>query len=59
MITERSYIHASDILHRDVSPDNIFINRDEDPVLIDFGASSWISDGNTKANSALAIVKDG
>lgn len=59
MIAALSYIHASDILHRDVSPDNIFINRDEDPVLIDFGASSWISDGNTKANSALAIVKDG
>lgn len=33
-------IHAVDVLHRDIKPDNIFIQRqNEQPVLIDFGAA--------------------
>ncbi len=59
MVAALSYVHANDILHRDVSPDNIFMTPDHQPVLIDFGASSWISEGGVEGKSALTIVKDG
>lgn len=59
MIRALDYIHKSDILHRDISPDNIIINLEEQPVLIDFGAASWISDAGHASRSALTVVKDG
>jgi len=34
-----SAVHAKDLLHRDLKPDNIFIREDDIPVLIDFGAA--------------------
>ncbi|MDJ0696590.1 serine/threonine-protein kinase [Mastigocoleus sp. MO_188.B34] len=34
-----SYIHAKDVIHRDISPDNLMLRRSDNlPVLIDFGA---------------------
>ncbi|WP_066383826.1 MULTISPECIES: serine/threonine-protein kinase [unclassified Anabaena] len=33
-----SYIHAQDVVHRDISPDNLILRRSDNlPVLIDFG----------------------
>jgi len=32
-------MHAADILHRDIAPDNIIIRPDGTPVLLDFGAA--------------------
>jgi serine/threonine protein kinase len=32
-------IHASEIIHRDIKPDNIIIRSDGSPVLIDFGSA--------------------
>lgn len=33
------YLHSRNILHRDIKPDNILINRSGLPVIIDFGAA--------------------
>ena len=32
-------VHNSNVLHRDIKPDNIFITDEGDPVLIDFGSA--------------------
>lgn len=34
-----SLVHAADMLHRDVKPENIMIRSDGTPILIDFGAA--------------------
>jgi len=37
-----SYIHDRNIIHRDISPDNIMLHQDQNvPVLIDFGVGKW------------------
>lgn len=54
------HIHELGILHRDISPDNIIINEQNEPILIDFGAAR--ESDNKKATrmlSALRVVKDG
>ncbi len=33
------FIHDNDMLHRDISPDNVLINKAGEPILIDFGAA--------------------
>jgi serine/threonine protein kinase len=34
-----SHIHKLDVYHKDIKPDNIFLRKNADPMLIDFGAS--------------------
>ncbi|WP_068114872.1 serine/threonine protein kinase [Tropicimonas marinistellae] len=51
-----SHIHARGILHRDISPDNILIEKNGNPVLIDFGAARAQA---ARDASALQAVKDG
>lgn len=37
-----AYIHDSNIIHRDISPDNIMLHQDLNiPMLIDFGVGKW------------------
>ncbi len=52
-----SVVHAADLLHRDIAPDNIIVRRDGSPVLIDFGAARGDLAQFTRTVSAL--VKPG
>lgn len=52
-------VHQNDLLHRDISPDNILLDKWGTPVLIDFGAAREEASQQTRAISAVLIVKDG
>lgn len=52
-------VHQNDLLHRDISPDNILLDKWGTPVLIDFGAAREEASQQTRAVSAVLIVKDG
>jgi serine/threonine protein kinase len=53
------FIHDQGMLHRDISPDNILINKELHPVLIDFGAAREEATKQSRVLSALRVVKDG
>ena len=53
------YVHDRGVLHRDISPDNILLDGDMRPVLIDFGAAREEASKQTRVLSALRVVKDG
>lgn len=52
-------VHEQDLLHRDISPDNILLDKWGSPVLIDFGAAREEASRETRALSAVLVVKDG
>ena len=54
------YLHGQNILHRDISPDNILVNKkNSEPLLIDFGAAREEVSKASRVLSALRVVKDG
>jgi len=44
LINTLSYIHSKNIIHADISPLNIIINDDFEPIIFDFGISQNIND---------------
>ena len=52
-------VHQNDLLHRDISPDNILLDKWGNPILIDFGAAREEASRETRAVSAVLVVKDG
>ncbi len=59
MLEAVAFIHKSNVLHRDISPDNILLNSEGEPILIDFGAAREQASKASRALSALRVVKDG
>jgi len=52
-----SVVHAAEMLHRDIAPDNIIVRSDGAPVLIDFGAAR--GDIAQHSRTVSALVKPG
>lgn len=59
MLDAVGFIHNQGMLHRDISPDNILLDQDMRPVLIDFGAAREEASKKSRVLSALRVVKDG
>lgn len=60
MLHAIKYVHGLGMLHRDISPDNILIDKSGEPILIDFGAArEYASQSSYRAFSKLKFVKDG
>ncbi|GHA58370.1 hypothetical protein GCM10008927_24970 [Amylibacter ulvae] len=52
-------IHASGMLHRDISPDNILIDQNDNPVLIDFGAAKQEASQHGPKMTSIRVTKEG
>ncbi len=55
VLTALQKVHEAGILHRDVAPDNILIDKNGRPVLLDFGAARI----DSESHSSLIIGKKG
>ncbi|MFO1202583.1 MAG: serine/threonine-protein kinase [Tabrizicola sp.] len=60
MLDAVGHVHDRGLLHRDISPDNILLDKASgQPILIDFGASRKEVTRKSRALSGLRVVKDG
>jgi serine/threonine protein kinase len=46
-------LHARGVYHRDIAPDNIFVEADGRPVLLDFGAARRVIEGQTQSLTVI------
>lgn len=53
VLSTLSAVHPSGIIHRDISPGNIFLTKSGEVKLIDFGASRYASATHTKSLSII------
>jgi non-specific serine/threonine protein kinase len=54
-----SYVHDRGLLHRDIAPDNILLDAEDNPILIDFGAAREEASRVSRMVTQHATVKDG
>jgi serine/threonine protein kinase len=60
MLEALGHVHEKGLLHRDISPDNMLLDKASgQPILIDFGASRKEVTRKSRAVSGLRVVKDG
>jgi len=59
MLSAVEFIHQVGILHRDISPDNILIDKTGNPILIDFGAASEQVARATRVLTGRRVIKEG
>ena len=57
LLSALEVVHEANLLHRDIAPDNILIDRRGNPILIDFGACR--EDIRERSQKVSAIVKHG
>ena len=57
VIESLNSVHEVGIIHRDVAPDNIFVTKNGDVKLIDFGASRYAT--TSKSRSLSVLIKPG
>ena len=56
MLEAIDYVHSQGMLHRDISPDNILVKDNGEPVLIDFGSAREHASQSTRRLSRLKFV---
>ncbi|MBO7251832.1 MAG: leucine-rich repeat protein, partial [Oscillospiraceae bacterium] len=62
IITALSSVHQANLVHRDISPDNIMVLPDGSTKLLDFGAARYVENADAEKNrqtSTQAVLKDG
>ena len=59
MLEALSLVHEHGMLHRDITPSNIIISQDDEPVLIDFGTAREEATKSSRILSVLRVVKEG
>ncbi|WP_238382676.1 serine/threonine protein kinase [Tabrizicola thermarum] len=59
MLSAVDFIHQAGILHRDISPDNILVDKTGNPILIDFGAASEQVVRATRVLTGRRVIKEG
>ena len=59
LVSALGHIHDRGVLHCDISPDNICVRADGEPVLIDFGSARQMVAGVVQKHAGFSMVKDG
>ena len=59
LISALVHVHGRGLLHCDISPDNVCLGQNGEPVLIDFGSARHCVNGVGQPHAGFSMVKDG
>ena len=54
-----AYIHGEGVIHRDLTPSNIFVREDDTPVLMDFGLVWHLLEGGSREVLSIELAQAG